>query len=102
VETKKIFFSVRVNKADFHLEERRKDFVGYVFVGVLCSIWLADMVEEVLKSLGKEDFVKSYHEDENLLMVRGGGNKVGRYLEVAIYADGGWKGIIWLPDSHGG
>jgi hypothetical protein len=97
VEAKKIFFSVRVNKADFHLEQRRKDFVG-----VLCSVWLADMVEELLKSLGKEDFIKSYREDEKVLMVRGGSNKVGRYLEVAVYADGGRKGIIWLPDSRGG
>jgi len=71
VEAKKFFFSVRVDKADFRLEERRKDFVGYVFVGVQCSVWLVDMIEEVLKSLGKEDFVKSYHEDEKVLMVRG-------------------------------
>ncbi len=97
MEAKKIFFSVRVNKADFHLEQRRKDFVG-----VLCSVWLADMVEELLKSLGKEDFIKSYREDEKVLMVRGGGNKAGRYLEVAIYAKCGRKGIIWLPDSRGG
>jgi hypothetical protein len=56
----------------------------------------------VQKSLGKEDFIKSYREDEKVLMVRGGSNKVGRYLEVAVYADGGRKGIIWLPDSRGG
>ncbi len=53
-----------------------------------------DTVEEVQKSLGKEDFIKSYREDEKLLMVHGGGNKAGRYLEVAIYAKSGRKGII--------
>jgi hypothetical protein len=37
-----------------------------------------------------------------VLMDHGGNNKAGRYLEVAIYAEGGWKGIIWLPDGHGG
>jgi len=102
VEAKKIFFSLRVDKAYFRLEEMRKDFVGFVFVGVQCSVWLVDTVEEVLKSPGKEDFVKSYRVDEKVLMVHGGGNKVGRYLEVAVYAEGGRKGIIWLPEGRGG
>jgi hypothetical protein len=30
-----------------HLEERRKYFVGFVFLGVQCSVWLVDMVEGV-------------------------------------------------------
>jgi hypothetical protein len=37
-----------------------------------------------------------------VLMVSGGGNKVGRYLEVAVSTEGGQKGIIWLPEGHGG
>jgi len=32
MEAKKFFFSVQEDKAEFHLEERRKDFVGYFFV----------------------------------------------------------------------
>jgi hypothetical protein len=43
-----------------------------------------------------------FHEDENMLMVRGGSNKAGRFLEVAIYAKGGQKGIIWLPEDRNG
>jgi hypothetical protein len=101
VEAKKFFFSVRVDKADFRLEERRKDFVGYVFVGVQCSIWLMDTVEEVQKSPSKEDF-KSDREDEKVLMVHGGGNNAGRYLEMVVYEKGGRKGIIWLPEGRGG
>jgi hypothetical protein len=93
---KKSFSSMRDDKSDLRLEERKKNFVGYVYVGIQCSVWLVDMVVEVL-SLGKEDFVKSYCEDEKVLMVHGGGNKAGHYLEVAIYAKGGRKGIIWLP-----
>jgi hypothetical protein len=30
-----------------------------------------------------------FHEDENMLMVCGRSNKAGRFLEVAIYAEGG-------------
>jgi hypothetical protein len=47
VEAKKFFFSMREDKAEFCLEERRKDFVGFVFLGVQCSVWLVDMVEGV-------------------------------------------------------
>jgi hypothetical protein len=32
MEAKKFFFSVQEAKVEFHLEERRKDFVGYFFV----------------------------------------------------------------------
>lgn len=35
-------------------------------------------------------------------MVRWGDNKVVRYLEVAVYAKGGRKGIIWLLKGHEG
>jgi hypothetical protein len=99
---KKFFFSVCEDKAEFCLEERRKDFVGCVFLGVQCSVWLVDTVEEVLKSLGIEDFAKSYREVEKVVMVRGGRNKAGRYMEVAVSAEGGQKGIIWLLEGRGG
>jgi hypothetical protein len=34
VEAKKFFFSMREDKAEFCLEERRKDVIGYVLLGV--------------------------------------------------------------------
>ena len=36
----------------------------------------------------RDEFVKSFHEDEKALMVRQEGNKAGRFLEVAAYAEG--------------
>jgi hypothetical protein len=42
----------------------------------------------------RDEFVKSFREDEKVLMVRRERNKVGRFLEVAAYAEGGWQGII--------
>lgn len=59
-------------------------------------------VEEALKESVKKDFVKSYREDEKALMVSGGGNKAGRYFEVAVYAEGGHKWVIWLLEGHEG
>jgi hypothetical protein len=36
----------------------------------------------------RDEFVKSFHEDEKVLMVRREGNKARRFLEVAIYTEG--------------
>jgi hypothetical protein len=64
---------VQEDKAEFRLKERNKVFVGYFFLGVQCSFCLVDTVEEVLKSLIKEDFAKPYCEVEKVLMVRAWG-----------------------------
>jgi hypothetical protein len=97
VEAKAFYFSVKADASKIRLEERRKGFSGFIFLGLQCSAWLLATVEEALKEPVKKDFVKSYREDVKALMVRGGGggNKVGRYLEVAVFAEGGCKGVIW-------
>jgi hypothetical protein len=45
---------------------------------------------------------KSFRDDEKMILVRGGGNKASRYLEVAVSAEGGQKAIIRLPKGRGG
>ena len=35
-------------------------------------------------------------------MVHKGSNKVGWFLEAAVFVKGGRKRIIWLPEGHGG
>jgi hypothetical protein len=52
----KNFFSVREDRAKVCLKERRKDFVRWVSLGELSSIFLVDTVEEALKSLGLDVF----------------------------------------------
>ena len=50
----------------------------------------------------KEDVAndaKSYCEGDKVLMVHGGANKAGRSLEVSVYAKGGRKGVLWLPEG---
>lgn len=37
-----------------------------------------------------------------MLMVHGGGNKAGRFLQVGIYVGGGRKGVIWIPEGRNG
>jgi hypothetical protein len=52
------------------LEERRKGFCGYIFLGFHCSEWSLTMAS--------------------------------RYLEVAAYAEGGRKWVIWLLEGREG
>jgi hypothetical protein len=60
----------------------------FFFLGLQYSGWLLSTVEEALKEPVKKDFVTSYREDVKALMIRGGGNKAGRYLEVVAYVEG--------------
>jgi hypothetical protein len=41
-------------------------------------------------------------EDDKAMMVHGGGNKAGRFLEVLVLAKGGRKGVIWFPKGRFG
>jgi hypothetical protein len=68
-------------------------------VGYQGFAWLVDMVEEAMKSLVKEDFVRTYCEEAKALMAHGGGNKAGRFLEVAAYIEGGRKGMISILEG---
>jgi hypothetical protein len=102
VEAKAFSFSVKTDVFEIRLEERRKGFCGYIFMGFQCSVWLMATVEEGPKAPMKKDFVTSYLEDVKALMVHGGGNKVGHYLEVAAYAESGHKGVIWLSEGREG
>jgi hypothetical protein len=50
----------------------------------------------------KEDIAKSFCEGDKALRVHGGANKAGRFLEVAVFAKGGRKGGLWIPEGHDG
>jgi hypothetical protein len=42
------------------------------------------------------------HRQNKAVMVHGGSNKSGRFLEVAVFAEGGRKGGIWIPEGRDG
>jgi hypothetical protein len=69
--------------------------VGYIFASIQCSSSLVDTMEAVSKM--KDDIANSCHEGDKVLMVHGGVNKAGRFLEVSVYAEGGRRGVLWLP-----
>ena len=65
-----------------------------------CSSWLVDTMEAACQV--KEDIAKSFREGDKTLMVHGGANKARRFLEVAVFAEGGHKGGVWLPEGRDG
>jgi hypothetical protein len=50
VEAKTFSFSVNMGKSVLHLEEKRKGFSGFISLGINCSDWLANAVEEALET----------------------------------------------------
>jgi hypothetical protein len=102
VEAKSFSFSANTEKSILRLEEKRKGYGGYISLGIQCSDWLADTVEEALVSRGKEDFAKSFRDEVRVLKVRKGSNKAGCFLEVVVFVEGGRKGVIRLPEGRCG
>jgi hypothetical protein len=100
IEAKSFLFSSKNGSPLFRLEERRKNFLGYIFVSTQGASWLVDTVEAACQ--GKENMAKSFREGDKALMVHGGANKAGRFLEVAVFAEGGRKGGVWLPEGRDG
>jgi hypothetical protein len=102
VEAKSFRLSAKIGYPNLRLEERRKGFVGYIFASVQCSEWLVETVESAIQSQVKEEIAKTFREGDKAMMVHGGGNKAGRFLEVSFLEVGGRKGVIWLPEGRFG
>jgi hypothetical protein len=44
-----------------------------------------------------QDFIKSFREGQQVLIVCRDGNRTSGFLEFVVYTEGGWKGLILLP-----
>jgi hypothetical protein len=102
VEAKSFRLSAKIGSPNLRLEERRKGFVGFIFASVQCLEWLVETVESAIQAQVKEEIAKTFREGDKAMMVHGGVNKAGRYLEVSFLAVGGRKGVIWLPEGRFG
>jgi hypothetical protein len=101
VESKTFVLSVIEGASVVRVEERRRRCSGLVLLGAQSSGWLFSTLESVLRFTGK-DFVRSFREGSKVFIVRRGGNIAGRFIEVAAYALGGLKGIIYIPEGRNG
>jgi hypothetical protein len=102
VEAKSFSFSAKKGNAFLRLEEKWKGFGGFILLGIKSSNWLADAVEEAMEAQRKEDFARTFRDEVRVLKVRMGSNKAGCFLEVAVFVEGGQKGVIRLPEGRGG
>jgi hypothetical protein len=50
VEAKSFCFSANSGKSVLRLEEKRKGFGGFISLGIKCSDWLVNTVEEALEA----------------------------------------------------
>lgn len=95
VKAKTFVFSV-VEGASVLLLEERRGFSGVMFMGTQGTAWLVSTVEDLLQFLDAKEFVKSSGEGPKVLIIRRGGNSSSRFLEVMVYAMGGWRGLILM------
>jgi hypothetical protein len=95
-------FTVRKGNEIIRLEEKRNGFGGFILLGIKGSGWLADAVEEAMEAQMKEDFARLHRHGAWVLKVRLGSNKAGCFLEVAVFVEGGRKGVIRIPEGRGG
>jgi len=102
MEAKLFVFTVVEGASMVRLEERRRNFSRLVRLGAQSVGWLVSTMESLLWYPGDKDFVRSYREGSKVLIVRRGGNADGRFLEVAAYAVGGRRGIIYFPEGYEG
>jgi hypothetical protein len=84
------------------LEEKRKGFGGFILLGTKCSGWLADVEEEAIEAQRKDGFARSFRDEVRVLKVCTGSNKVGCFLEAAVFVEGDRKGVIRLLEGRGG
>jgi hypothetical protein len=102
VEAKTFSFTARKGNEIIRLEEKRKGFGGFILLGIKGSGWLADAVEEAMEAQMKEDFARKHRDGARVLKVRLGSNKAGCFLEVAVFVEGGRKGVIRIPEGRDG
>jgi hypothetical protein len=102
VEAKSFSFTVNLSRSILRLEEKRKGFGGFLSLRIKCSDWLADAVEEAVKFQRKEEFARSFRGKVRVLKIRIGSNKAGCFLEVAVFVEGGQKGVIRISEGRGG
>jgi hypothetical protein len=102
MESKLFSFLVEEGKPKLFVEERRRGFLGSVFLGPRGVDWLLEMLEELLRSSGSEDFFKSIQVESKALTVRRGGNRNGRFLVVITQAVDDRRNVIVLPEGREG
>lgn len=102
VESKVFEFLVHVGGSVLRLVERRKEIVWVRMVEKYCIGWLKTVVEKMACLAENHAFTESSRDEDRAFYDQIGANRAGRYLEVAEYAMGGRRGLIFVPEGRDG
>lgn len=69
---------------------------------MLLAAWLKSMVEALVHNQEAKDFIHSFRVGSKALIIQRGFNMLGWYLEVAVYAMGGCRGLIVISKGQEG
>jgi hypothetical protein len=94
-------FLVGQGSTELMVAEKRKAFTGVGLLGSRCIVWLLSMVEEVLQNPGFEDSVH-FREGSKVTIVQRGENRSGCFLEVAVDAMSGRRGLFLFSKGRDG
>jgi hypothetical protein len=59
-------------------------------------------MEVLMEFAGNKEFIESFREAAKVLIVQRGQNKDGQYLVAAVYGVGERRGLLLIPEGHGG
>jgi len=99
--SKSFMFLVGQGSTELMVAEKRKAFTGVGLLGSRCIVWLLSMVEEVLQNPGFEDSVH-FREGSKVTIVQRGENRSGCFLEVAVDAMSGRRGLFLFSKGRDG
>ena len=81
------------------ITESRKRHVCSIYLSKDGAWWFAKGVEENIIREGDPSFLRTYHENDQGLVICRYGNAKGRFVEFMVYGKGGVKGRLVIPEG---
>jgi hypothetical protein len=100
VESKAFELSVPAEGSILRLVERRNGISRVMMVGKYCVEWLKKAVERMVLMDEDQPFTESLRDGNKAFFAQRGVNRAGCFLELAVYAVGGRKGLIIVPEGR--
>ncbi|KAF5447553.1 hypothetical protein F2P56_033099 [Juglans regia] len=94
-------FSIMREGGLIRIIERGRRFKQEVLMGLSTAQWLERVLEESEMGV-KKDYYSSTREGYRSFIAQRCSNKRGRFLEIAVYAEGGRRSLILIPEEEGG
>lgn len=100
VEAKLFEFVVDEGVSILRIFERSKGILKSVFLGKGSGLWL-ETVKDMLQVEGQKLFTKTFWFGSRAFLAQQGSNKNMRFLALAEYEGGSWKGYLVILEGRG-